>query len=87
MYTATCGWCKNPFTVEPDGNSAFCDQCLIDMNAQSASAIEHQQRLGRGDRSVMPETEAERRRLKAAIRANLGDSKADCMPMKRRHKP
>ena len=85
----TCGWCGCHFRYTPNGNAAFCESCIDEMNGKSAANDERNRRIEAGDPNVPNQTKAERERIiavrKAAHKAVVSDDElADMMGKRER---
>ncbi|MCH8135624.1 MAG: hypothetical protein IIB77_06570 [Proteobacteria bacterium] len=78
MYKANCAKCGQVFTIEPWGTGAFCLGCVRELQGEAREAETYQKQINSGSVNVRPENEADRQRVKAAIRKRLSNSTRDC---------
>lgn len=78
MMQRNCCKCMAVFTPVMGGNNTFCPQCVVKLREGAAEAEKYQQQIAAGDVNVTPNNDADRQRLKSAIRKRLSNSIRDC---------
>lgn len=77
MYNSTCSRCCHPYSIARYSSAAFCPSCAKAIQDEAQAAQQHRSKIMSGDFYERPDSPAESREVRRAIRSKL-TSRPDC---------
>lgn len=77
MYMNSCSLCAAHYALTAEAHEAFCPSCVIKIKVDANSAIRYQNAINSGDYSVVPKSDEDRKRVRAAIARTLNPGTKD----------